>query len=250
MITRQLELLKLLEQHGPLTMNELSAKLYASISTIRRDVIKLEKQKLLARSSAGVSLLNREKGGISLGYSLKSYEKEKKIIASLAVDLVQDKNTVFLASASATYFMIPMLAKKRDITIITNGLAHAQKAADCGLKSICLGGVVSSGGHSTGGLFAEYIISQLHADICFFSVPHVSHNGKLWHHSENTVELLRHMMSNSSSNVLLCNSQKIDDIAETYLLTTTDQIDIIVSDKPLSEDLPRKPDSISIIPEV
>lgn len=249
MTTRQSDLMKLLEQHGSLTINELSARLYASISTIRRDVIKLEKQNLIARSSSGVYLLNREKGGISLGYSLKSYEKEKRIIASLASKLVQDKNTVFLASASATYFMIPTLAKKRNITIITNGLAHAQKAADWGIESICIGGVVSSGGHSTGGLFAESIVSQLHADICFFSVPHVSHDGNLWHHNEHTVKLLRLIMENSTCSVLLCNSQKIDDIPETYLLSNTDKIDIIVSEKPLPEDLPRKANSLSILPE-
>lgn len=133
---------------------------------------------------------------------------------------------------------------------MTNGLAHAQKAAECGLESLCVGGCVSSSSRSTSGMFAEYVISQLHTDLCFFSVPHVSHDGRLWHYSANTVKILQLMMDNASRSVLLCNSQKIDDITETYLLGTTDTIDVIVSEQALSDDFPRRSDSITVFPEL
>lgn len=113
MASRQADLLKLLEQHGSLSLTAISSLLHVSMSTARRDVIYLEKQKLVTRSNAEVTLLNRKKHGVSLSYSIKSHEKEKKTIARLASDLVQNKSTIFLASGSATFFMIPFLSKKK-----------------------------------------------------------------------------------------------------------------------------------------
>lgn len=237
---RQNELLRLLEQNGSLTIRELSARLYASESTVRRDIAKLEKQKLIVHSAAGIMLLNLEQGGVSLAYSLKTHEKEKKLIARRAAELVQDKSTVFLASASATFFMIPHLARKRGITIVTDGLAHAQKAAEYGLATICLGGMIDSSAHCTQGLFAEDMLTRLHTDIAFFSVPHVSSDGRLWHHRAEKVRILQLMMQHTSRSVLLCNSHKIDDIKETYLLCHTEELDMIVSDRPLPTDFPAK----------
>lgn len=132
MTNRQLELVKLLENNGSLTIRELSQNLYISESTVRRDLAALEKANLIARTDQGIIALKRDHGGVSLSYSLKTYEKEKRLIACEAVKLVEDKSTIFLSSASTTMFMIPLLARKNKLTIITDGLEHALKAASLG----------------------------------------------------------------------------------------------------------------------
>ncbi len=146
MTDRQLELVKLLENNGSLTIRELSQNLYISESTVRRDLAALEKANLIARTDQGIIALKRDHGGVSLSYSLKTYEKEKRLIAREAVKLVEDKSTIFLSSASTTMFMIPLLARKNKLTIITDGLEHALKAASLGIKTICIGGVVIPSG--------------------------------------------------------------------------------------------------------
>lgn len=146
MTNRQLELVKLLENNGSLTIRELSQNLYISESTVRRDLAALEKANLIARTDQGIIALKRDHGGVSLSYSLKTYEKEKRLIAREAVKLVEDKSTIFLSSASTTMFMIPLLARKNKLTIITDGLEHALKAASLGIKTICIGGVVIPSG--------------------------------------------------------------------------------------------------------
>lgn len=245
MANLQEELLKLLEQLGSLSISQLAAQLYASESTIRREVAKLEKQNMVARSNASVLLLNKEQG-VSLAYSLKTHIKEKHIIAQRAAELVQDRSTVFLASASTTYFMIPLLAQKHEILIITDGLRHALKAAECRIKTICLGGAVAPNSPFASGLFAEDMLSQLHADTFFFSVPHVSRDGKLWHYSTEKLRILQLMMQNSFQSILLCNSQKVGDKTGSYLFCGTDSLDVIISEAPLAADLPLKKNAVTI----
>ena len=114
----------------------------------------------------GIIALKRDHGGVSLSYSLKTYEKEKRLIAREAVKLVEDKSTIFLSSASTTMFMIPLLARKNKLTIITDGLEHALKAASLGIKTICIGGVVIPSGKTASGLLAEeMLLSLIHISI-------------------------------------------------------------------------------------
>ena len=240
MTNRQLELVKLLENNGSLTIRELSQNLYISESTVRRDLAALEKANLIARTDQGIIALKRDHGGVSLSYSLKTYEKEKRLIAREAVKLVEDKSTIFLSSASTTMFMIPLLARKNKLTIITDGLEHALKAASLGIKTICIGGVVIPSGKTASGLLAEEMLSRLHANIAFFSVPHVSPTGNVCHYSAEKIKIIHAMMANCDQNVLLCTTKIISNIAETYLVCHTDDFDRIVSEAPLPPELPLK----------
>lgn len=240
MTNRQLELVKLLENNGSLTIRELSQNLYISESTVRRDLAALEKANLIARTDQGIIALKRDHGGVSLSYSLKTYEKEKRLIAREAVKLVEDKSTIFLSSASTTMFMIPLLARKNNLTIITDGLEHALKAASLGIKTICIGGVVIPSGKTASGLLAEEMLSRLHANIAFFSVPHVSPTGNVWHYSAEKIKIIHAMMANCDQNELLCTTKIISNIAETYLVCHTDDFDRIVSEAPLPPELPLK----------
>ncbi len=240
MIERQHQLLDLLEVNGSLTISELASKLYVSMSTVRRDVSELEALKLVARMPQGVILLNREQGGVSLSYSLQTDKQAKHIIAKAAASLVKDKSTIFLASASTTLFMIPLLARKQNLTIITDGLEHAIKAAEFGIDTICIGGSVNASGKTTNGLFSEEMISKLHANLAFYSMPHISLNGNVWHHSADKIKKVRLMMANSDQNVLLVNNRIIGNKTETYLLCCTNEFDRIISDKPLPAELPLK----------
>ena len=90
MTNRQLELVKLLENNGSLTIRELSQNLYISESTVRRDLAALEKANLIARTDQGIIALKRDHGGVSLSYSLKTDAKEKRLLAREAGTLVAD----------------------------------------------------------------------------------------------------------------------------------------------------------------
>lgn len=59
MTNRQLELVKLLENNGSLTIRELSQNLYISESIVRRDLAALEKANLIARTDQGIIALKR-----------------------------------------------------------------------------------------------------------------------------------------------------------------------------------------------
>ena len=76
MTNRQLELVKLLENNGSLTIRELSQNLYISESTVRRDLAALEKANLIAHTDQGIIALKRDHGGVSILFA-KNLRKGK-----------------------------------------------------------------------------------------------------------------------------------------------------------------------------
>ncbi len=92
---RQEMLLQMLQEQRVVTIPEFVKATDASISTIRRDLIELEKQKLLQRVHGGATIVS------SLSYEMSYTEKEtqnqtgKQNIAAYAASLVGEEECIF-----------------------------------------------------------------------------------------------------------------------------------------------------------
>ena len=120
-------------------VKELAEKLYASEPSIRRDLINLEKQGFVKRVHGGAIL---EENGVSVSkipFVIRELEQSdaKIIIAEKAAKLVNDGDCIFLDASSSAYNIVPFLASKVNITVITNGIKAASKICEYGIKTIC-----------------------------------------------------------------------------------------------------------------
>ncbi|MBO0473732.1 DeoR/GlpR transcriptional regulator [Enterococcus ureasiticus] len=136
---RHQAILRLLDQQSVVKSQELSIRLNASESTIRRDLQELEDAELLERVHGGAKRI------LNLGFEQDMIEKsvkntqEKQIIASLAAQFVHDGDVIYLDAGSTTLEMLPFLAGK-NITVVTNSVHHAAKLGDLNINTIILGG--------------------------------------------------------------------------------------------------------------
>ena len=80
---RQQQILSYLSQHNTVTVQELSARLYASSSTIRRDLSELEEQGILKRVHGGAVLTAQYARSIGADY----YTKDAKASADAAKEV-------------------------------------------------------------------------------------------------------------------------------------------------------------------
>ena len=139
---RQEEILKLVEQKGSVTLQELKDKLETSESTIRRDLNALDLQGKLVKVFGGAVALEPEDMDSRDEQVSKREEKnleEKKQIARYAASMIKEDDFVYLDAGTTTGCMIEYLENKGAI-FVTNAPSHAEKLTKKGIDVILIGG--------------------------------------------------------------------------------------------------------------
>ena len=124
---RHLQILAQLEEKGTVSVAQLTQLLGASESTVRRDLIALDRLGKLHKVHGGATLTRRDfiRREEKLDEKLQLHMDEKEMIAAYAAAQVDDTDFVYLDAGSSTLLMIDHL--QPGATFVTNGLLHAQR---------------------------------------------------------------------------------------------------------------------------
>lgn len=117
----------ILEESKNISINSLCETLEVSKNTIRRDIAELEKRGLIKKVYGGIMLNRNESPEPFAAREIKN-QAQKKRIAKLASTLVNDGDVIYIDSGTTTMHMIPYLAEKINLTIITASV-HVINAA-------------------------------------------------------------------------------------------------------------------------
>ena len=138
-------ILRLLEQRGAVSVQELTELLCSSESTVRRDLGALYQAGKLNKVHGGATALRgvyraeeypvRVKQGMNM--------EEKMRIARHAATLISDFDLVFVDAGTTTGCLAEFITAK-NVTIVTSGLFTAKKLADQGLSTLLIGGHVKA----------------------------------------------------------------------------------------------------------
>lgn len=139
--TRQEEILRMLEQKGSVTVQELKDVFGASESTIRRDLNVLHKKGALIKVFGGAvqteSRINTREEEVALR---KEQSREEKLrIARYAASLIEPDDFIYLDAGTTTGYMIPYLTE-RTAMFVTNAVSHALMLAENCFRVILIGG--------------------------------------------------------------------------------------------------------------
>ena len=158
---RQQEILKLLQEHRQLSVEELSARLEVSEITIRRDLQRFEDQGLIERFYGGAKYISGkiEKENIDQ----KQYNSTKKNIARRASGLVREHDMVFINSGSTAFLLLNYLADE-NVTILTNNGRSIFKKASSKASIVLSGGEIFEQKKSLVGDFAINSFSKARAN--------------------------------------------------------------------------------------
>lgn len=234
---REEKILGILTDRESVNVSELSEKLYISLPTIRRDLIKLENKGKIVRNHGKVSLVKKA-GDTEIPFIFREQEqyKAKSIIAEKAARLILDSNIIMLDGTTSAYHLIPYLSDFRDLVVITSGTRASYYLGQLGIRNICTGGRMVDGSFSYVGDDCIRTVMNYNADILFFSCRGLSYDGYLSDNSldENTVR--RAMMKRAKKKVLLCDSSKI---GKTYLnnLCHISEVDEVICENELPKEL-------------
>lgn len=156
---RQKRFLTYITTHQSAKVSELGSTFNVSLATVRRDLKELEESGLIRRVHGGALLLD---DGVESPAEQRTavHSSAKQRIGAAAAALVHDSSTILLTSGSTTEAMLPFLAAKTDLTVITNAINIAYHLARCpSINVVVLGGWLR---HSELSLLGHITIQALH----------------------------------------------------------------------------------------
>ncbi len=223
---RSKEILQLVNSKGSISIQELSEKTYASRSTIRRDLEKLEQQGLLRRHHGGAeSVLSLNPPQIIRRLRNQS---EKKAIAAKAAALIAPNSTIFIDASTTVQYMIPHLVGIEGLTVYTNGTDTAISLSKLKIRAICTGGELFAESMAYVGQVAANAVRNIIFDAMFFSSAGFDES-IISDFSESETVLRRTVLEQSTKRYFLADNTKRGE-RYTYIVCRTNELDKIICD--------------------
>lgn len=205
---RKEKILELLHKHDLITIEHIKEHLpEVSISTLRRDLKKLEEEGFLIILSGGAVKLRVPSDDLPVSTRETMYKQEKEIIANLANDLVQDGDVIYLDSGTTCTTLMKLISKKK-ITIITSNTAIMELNCILDSEVIFLGGSLNNALSSVNGPLTDRNIKLFNYDKAFLGA-----NGIDAKHGVSTPSLIEankkaSVIERSKEVYVLCDSSK------------------------------------------
>jgi DeoR/GlpR family transcriptional regulator of sugar metabolism len=153
----------------------------------------------------------------------------KRAIADVAASLVDDEMTLFLDAGTTCEAIVPFLAGRRGLTVVTNDFFVVTALLDHPeIQTIHTGGIVDTTSGSSSGPMAAHTLGGISLDIAFLSTG-------TWDlaHGVTTPEtdkvLLKRSALEAARSVLVADSTKFGTY-ERFKVAPLDAFDLIVSD--------------------
>lgn len=231
---RQKSILSYLQIHQSATVKELSAAVYASEASVRRDVARLETSGHVERIYGSILLAGHENAVIPVNVREGSNIPRKEIVAKMAAELIQDGDTVILDASTTTYRICRHILDRKHLNVITNNLRVCEALGTAeGIQVYCTGGTYNGSSNCFLGANAEAFLRKVHADKLFFSAQGISEDGVVTDVSEQEISMRRVMMQQSKEIYFLCDATKYG-IRRPFTLCSHEDFSRILCDVPLT----------------
>ena len=237
-------ILDLLRQHKMLSVGQIGQYLYVSQPSVRRYLASLEEKGQIIRTHGG-AMLNISASDQTIPMMLRenSASLAKQAIAEKAATLIKDGDIVMMDASTTCRHIVPFLAKKNNIRVITSGLKTALLLCETNIKTISTGGNILAGSYSFIGQNAIASLKKYNADIAFFSCHGLSDTGLVTENSQEENAIREAMMAQSKKSVLLVDNTKFHQTCFFNLCSLSD-IDVCCSDIPLPPPLGSKTENL------
>lgn len=226
---RKNKILQLIKEKDEVLVKEMSDSTGASDITIRRDLQILAADGLIYRTHGGAMRPDIVQTPVNFVNKVASRISEKDHICKLAVQFIQEGDTIFMDCGS-TVFRLCALIKSMNIRVITNSLPIVHELMNSNVAVNLIGGEVDKARHAVHGRTAVEHIRRYKADKAFVGVDGISATRGLSANSESEAEITLAMAACSSQVFLLCDSSKIG--TDRYIqFAELDIIDAIITNE-------------------
>ncbi|MDO8833962.1 MAG: DeoR/GlpR family DNA-binding transcription regulator [Vicinamibacterales bacterium] len=174
---RQLRIRQLLERQEYVDLESLCRLLETSESTIRRDLVDLERQRIVKRVHGGALAIQPREHLLDHDWQARRQADEKQRIGRRAATLIEDGQTIILDGGSTVACVAGELAD-RSVHAITNSLAIAQLLRDSRKVEVTLtGGYLFPRLEVMLGPLCERMLGSVAADVLVMGIGGITEAG-------------------------------------------------------------------------
>lgn len=206
-VERQQLMLHHIRVHGSGNVADLAQALGVSPSTVRRDLADL----------SGRRLLNRVRGGASVAdlpvsehlRQVVAQEAQKRRIGAAAADRIPDGSTLLIGGGTTTEMMVPFLADKKQLTVLTNALNVAGLLGSYPeITVVVLGGLLRQQQLSLLDPAAGNALAEFHVEVAIYGAFGLDAEHGLYGASAEQVATDRALLASAASVTVLADSTK------------------------------------------
>lgn len=204
-MSREAEIVEYLVEEGFQSVAELAERFRVTGSTIRRDLIRLEKRDLVQRTHGGALPVKQTDTPFELKESL--HRREKQAIGAAMADRILDGQTVLLDSGSTTLEVARHLRAAR-LTVVTNDLRIGIEIAERqSAHLVFIGGELLPGVYTMWGPTSVQQLQNMRVNVAVFGADTVLEDG-VYNTSSYEIELKRLMHSIANESFFVADSSK------------------------------------------
>ena len=228
---REREIINLLKSRDSfISVKELCDKLYASESSIRRDLTSLEKKGIISRTYGGAELIKNFSSVKSFNKRFNHNRKAKQIIADKAKKLIKDGSIIFLDQSSSAFYLANEIIDNSTLTVVTNNIEIISLLSNSGIRVISSGGILSNENRTCLiGADAHNVFESIYADTVFFSAKSLSADGVISDCTREEILIRNIMLKNADTKVFLCDSEKLN-THSFYKQCSLKEVDYLISE--------------------
>jgi DeoR family transcriptional regulator, fructose operon transcriptional repressor len=219
---------------GAKTIFELSETLEVSEATIRRDLLSLESQGRIRRVHGGAELLKFPQTEPVFTEKASINRSEKEAIARLALDYIDDADTIFIDGGSTALELAKHLGEKKDLTVVTNSIMAAAELMESVHHLIIVGGEFRSLSRTLVGPLTAQTLNALKIGKAFLGTIGFDTEDGLSTTDPNEAFTKELVMRRSDKVFVLADSSKFT-TSSLVLSGTLDDIDMVITDSKISQ---------------
>ena len=204
---RQEKIMEILSSNEIVSTESIMKELEISVSTLRRDLMKLESEKKITLLHGGGVRLAQKAVELNITTKMELNREAKDLIARKAATFVEDGDVIFIDPSSTTYLMIPYLAGKK-ITVLTNGISHINQLISLEIPCIMIGGSIKPTTNSCIGPLTESLMDTFYFNKCFLGASGFSIQSGITNHDINERAIKVQALKNSTQSYFLMDHTK------------------------------------------
>lgn len=211
---RKEKILERLAEKSTISIQELETAIGVSESTLRRDLVALEKEGLLKRVHGGATTptnLNKEQ---KMAQKESINQSAKIKVAKHVSTLVEKETQVYIDAGTTTLELVRLLPTEKNLKLVTNGIDHALLALNRGIEVTLLGGMVKRNTHAIADMTAYKQLSKINFSASFMGMNGLHENQGLTTTNIDEATLKECAMDQSQNIYLLMDDTKIDQVYE------------------------------------
>lgn len=234
-ISRQNEIIALLNQQDRVEVEDLSRRFGVSLQTVRADLRDLSARGALSRVHGGAV---RVSTAASQGYEdrRKLNSGNKLAMAALAAELIPDNCSLTLNIGTSTEQVARALSAHSGLTVISNNINIINMMMGNQTKELIVaGGSIRQSDGAIVGEDAVAFISRYKVDFAIIGASALDADGAVLDHDTREVSVARAILQNARQKVLVCDGSKFDRSAPVRICDVTD-LDVVITDRPVPQE--------------